>query len=170
MSHASLSTPFGILSVFAEDGALVALEWGEAPEYGTVEPLLRAALDQLDAYFEARLHRFDLPLRPRGTPYQQRVWMRLAAIPWGETATYGQLARELATGSRAVAAACAANPLPILIPCHRVVGAAGSLGGYSGGDGIETKRALLRLENASWSGARSRVASITDPPLLEIIG
>jgi methylated-DNA-[protein]-cysteine S-methyltransferase len=147
MSHATLRTPFGELSLFEHDGAVIALEWGRAPP-GTETSLLREALAQLDAYFDGRVRVFSLPMRPAGTAFQQQVWQRLQAIPYGVTQSYGELAAELATSPRALARACATNPLPILVPCHRVISASGRLGGYSGGDGAATKLALLRLENA----------------------
>ena len=156
MPHVTLKSSFGPLTVFEEDGALVALEWGGAPE-GTSTAVLRQALEQLEAYFDGRLRAFSLPLRPGGSPFRQSVWSRLRAIPYGEVATYGALAGDLGTSPRALAQACASNPLPIIVPCHRVVAAAGRLGGYSGGDGTETKEALLRLE-----GARIPVAGERD--------
>jgi methylated-DNA-[protein]-cysteine S-methyltransferase len=88
-------------------------------------------------------------VRLAGGSFRRAVWQRLAAVPWGSTVSYGALAAELRTAPRAIAGACAANPIPIIIPCHRVVAAAGGLGGYSGGDGIATKRALLALEGVS---------------------
>ncbi len=145
MSHTSLNTPLGVLSLFEEAGALVALEWGRAPGKDAT-PLLDDACAQLHAYFEGSLTSFDLSLRPNGTPFQRTVWTALRGIPHGDTVTYGQLAKTLNTGSRAVAGACSRNPIAIIIPCHRVVGANHSLGGYSGGDGPPTKEALLRLE------------------------
>jgi NADPH2:quinone reductase len=147
MPHASLNSAFGRLTVFEEDGSLVAVEWGRAPD-GKLTPLLSKAVQQLEAYFDGRLHHFSLPLRPPGSSFQQRVWSRLRQIPCGKAETYGALARQLATSPRAVARACGANPLPIIVPCHRVVAARGRLGGYSGGDGLDTKLALLRLEGA----------------------
>lgn len=155
MPFVSLLSPFGPLTLFEEEGALVALEWGRAPADGAAEtPLLRAARRQLDGYFDGAVLRFTVPLRPAGTPFQQRVWSRLAAIPYGRTEPYGALARDLGTGPRALAGACGANPLPIVVPCHRVVAAGRALGGYSGFGGIETKRALLRLEGAlGWEAA-----------------
>lgn len=147
MPYICIASPFGQLTVFADAGALVAVEWGRAAEPELDEtPLLRAAREQLDAYFDGTLRRFTLPLAPAGTPFQQRVWSRLQAIPYGACESYGALARKLQTAPRALAGACASNRLPIIIPCHRVIGARGALGGYSGGDGIETKRALLCLE------------------------
>ncbi|WNJ89292.1 methylated-DNA--[protein]-cysteine S-methyltransferase [Bosea sp. 685] len=104
---------------------------------------------QLKAYFEGRLSRFDLPLDPRGTPFQMDVWRALTDIPPGETISYGELARRIGrpTASRAVGAANGANPLPIVIPCHRVIGSNGALTGFGGG--IETKKWLLALERGS---------------------
>ena len=104
------------------------------------------ARTQLDAYFAGRLTRFDLALAPRGTPFQLAVWQALTEIPPGETISYGELARRIGrpSASRAVGAANGANPLPIVVPCHRVIGAGGALTGFAGG--IETKRFLLALE------------------------
>lgn len=142
---ASLNGPAGWVTVFVESGAVVALEWDRAGETAPGEGL-DAAVAELLRYFDGEPAGFTVPLRPAGGAFRQRVWRRLAAIPWGATASYGALAAELGTAPRAIAGACAKNPIPIIIPCHRVVAASGGLGGYSGGDGIETKRALLALE------------------------
>lgn len=109
----------------------------------------RQVAAQLGAYFAGRLDRFDLELSPEGTPFQKRVWKQLAKIPYGETISYGQLARRIRqpTASRAVGAANGANPLPIVLPCHRVIGSSGKLVGYGGG--LSIKRQLLRLEGAA---------------------
>jgi methylated-DNA-[protein]-cysteine S-methyltransferase len=103
-------------------------------------------IDQLDAYFAGELTEFDLPLAPNGTPFQLTVWQALETIPYGETISYGELANEIGrpTASRAVGAANGRNPLPIVIPCHRVIGQDGSLTGYGGG--LRFKKALLALE------------------------
>ena len=101
--------------------------------------------DQLHAYLDGERTAFDLPFRPNGSAYQRRVWDALRAIPYGETRTYAELASEAGGSARSVGGANRRNPLPILIPCHRVV-AAGGVGGYSGGDGLDTKRYLLALE------------------------
>ena len=105
-----------------------------------------AAVAQLGEYFAGRRVRFDLPLAPRGTEFQRRVWHALRQIPYGETISYGELARRIGkpSASRAVGLANGANPLPILIPCHRVIGADGSLTGFGGG--LPIKRKLLALE------------------------
>ena len=145
MPHVSLIGPFGPLTVFAGADAIVALEWGRAGGSGA-SPLLAEARAQLAAYFDGRLKRFDLPLRPDGTLFQRRVWSELERIPYGQIRTYGELARATASAARAVGGACGRNPIPIIVPCHRVVGVGGHMTGYSGGAGIETKRALLKLE------------------------
>jgi methylated-DNA-[protein]-cysteine S-methyltransferase len=111
------------------------------------DPLLAEAARQLTAYFARDLKEFELPLRPDGTPFQLRVWEQLRAIPYGETTSYGEIARRLDMNpgaSRAVGAANGRNPIGIVIPCHRVVGAGGLLSGYAGG--VERKQALLDLE------------------------
>jgi len=108
--------------------------------------VLDEARAQLEAYFAGRLRQFSLPLDLRGSPFQVQVWRRLADIPYGETITYGELARALGKpgGMRAVGAASGANPLPIVLPCHRVVASGGKLGGFGGG--LDAKRTLLVLE------------------------
>ena len=108
-------------------------------------PLLRRACEQLHAYFDGELTEFDLPLAPTGTAYQQRVWQALCAIPYGATRSYLDIAHAAGGSPRSVGQANANNPIPIIIPCHRVV-ATTHLGGYSGGDGLATKRWLLALE------------------------
>jgi methylated-DNA-[protein]-cysteine S-methyltransferase len=151
MAYATFQSPFGPLTLFADDGWLVALEWGTgrhpADTTGSiVDPLLKQAIGHLDRYFEGVPLPDHLPLRPAGTAYQTVVWRAIAAIPFAATRSYGELAHQLSTGPRAIARACASNPLPLLIPCHRVVAAGGRLGGYSTGDGVATKQALLDLE------------------------
>lgn len=115
---------------------------------GTDLPVLRATATQLDEYFHAGRRAFDLPLTPAGTPFQQQVWMQLRAIPYGVTRSYGELAEAAggANKSRAVGAANGRNPITIIVPCHRVIGADGSLTGYA--SGVERKQALLALEGA----------------------
>jgi methylated-DNA-[protein]-cysteine S-methyltransferase len=111
------------------------------------DPLLLSVVEQLAAYFSRDLKEFDLPLAPRGTAFQQRVWEQLRGIGYGETASYGEIARRLGmtnAASRAVGLANGRNPIPIVIPCHRVIGADGTLTGYAGG--LERKQVLLGLE------------------------
>jgi methylated-DNA-[protein]-cysteine S-methyltransferase len=144
MPQLSLHSPLGDMTVSEEEGVIVALDWGWGRDQRETA-LLRETRRQLYAYFDRELTTFDLPLAPHGTAFQQRVWEALRAIPYGETRSYGDLAVSLGSAPRAVGQANAANPIPIIIPCHRVV-ASNGLGGYSGGEGIATKRALLDLE------------------------
>ncbi|MDE2458268.1 MAG: methylated-DNA--[protein]-cysteine S-methyltransferase [Rhodospirillales bacterium] len=146
MAVLSMHSPVGDLTLFAEDDAIVALEWG----WGSLQdpsPLLHRAKAALDAYFDGEaLLPTDLPLNPMGTPYRRKVWAALRTIPHGQTRSYAALAREAGGSARSIGGANAANPIPILIPCHRVLASAG-IGGYSGGDGLATKRLLLALES-----------------------
>ncbi len=144
MPQLSFHTPVGALTLSEEDGAIVALDWGFGRDQ-TQTPLLQRGRDQLHAYFDGELTAFDLPLAPRGSPYRQRVWQALRDIAFGQTASYAAIAARVGGSARSVGGANGANPIPILIPCHRVVGTNGP-GGYSGGDGLETKQQLLALE------------------------
>lgn len=119
---------------------------GELPAPHDDDPLLRGAARQLQRYFAGTLTRFDLPLDLPGTPFQRSVWQALLRIPAGRTCGYGELARAIGkpTAARAVGAAVGRNPLSLVVPCHRVLGAGGALTGYAGG--VERKRALLELE------------------------
>ena len=147
MSYLTCSSPLGHLTLFEDDGALVSFDWG-AVEGGEETPLLKEAVRQLDAYFDGDLKNFDLPLRPEGTAFQKKLWKALEAIPYGETLTYGQLASRIDSGPRAIGGACGRNPIPVIIPCHRVLATGGKMGGYSGEGGLDTKNFLLRLEGA----------------------
>ena len=129
---------------------MVALDWGWGRDQAET-PLLLRARDQVQEYLDGERTSFDLPLAPGGTPYRRKVWAALLAIPYGETRTYLDVAGTAGGVARSVGQANGCNPLPILIPCHRVVAAAG-LGGYTGGDGIETKRFLLALEARTLAG------------------
>lgn len=149
-----ISGPLGKLTLLADDGALLAilLPTGMTQAQSLLRqakycptPLLTEAAGQLGAYFAGRLREFSLPLAPQGTPFQQRVWQELGRIPYGQTISYGELARRVGCrAARAVGQANGRNPLPIVIPCHRVIAADGTLGGYSGG--TDVKRTLLELE------------------------
>lgn len=147
IGHLSLHSPVGDLTLHEAAGALVSLDWGWVPD-GEASPLLARAKAQIEAYFDGELTQFDLPLAPEGTAFQRKVWTEISRIPYGKTTPYGEIARALASHARAVGAACGRNPLPILIPCHRVTAADGALIGYSGDGGTATKAALLRLEGA----------------------
>jgi methylated-DNA-[protein]-cysteine S-methyltransferase len=140
----AVSTPFGPVTLVERDGLLVGLDWQADPGEGS--PLLEEAAAQLSAYFDRRLTRFDLPF-DWGTGLNAAVRRAMAAIPMGETRTYGQIARVVGAPAQAVGQACGANPLPILIPCHRVTGT-DWFGGFSAPGGVETKAALLRHEGA----------------------
>lgn len=142
-------TRTGPVAVRATADAVVGIGWvGSAQGSHDETPLLAEARRQILDYFAGRLRRFDLPLAPAGTVFQRAVWAAMCAIPYGAVRTYGDIARDLDGTARAVGTACGRNPIPIVIPCHRVVGGNGRLTGFSGGDGVETKRALLQLEGA----------------------
>jgi methylated-DNA-[protein]-cysteine S-methyltransferase len=147
MAEASLNTPLGPVTLVAQDGRLTALHWRAG---GTDdEPMLRRGLDWLTAYFDGDGGALpcDLAL-DWGMGLHEKVRRAMSAIPLGETRSYGEIARDLGVPAQAVGQACGANPLPILIPCHRVLGATG-LGGFSAKGGVETKVWLLRHEGAA---------------------
>lgn len=149
----ALDTPIGILRLVSNGSHLVKIEFedrhqpGEAAE-NTCNGVLASTKTQLRQYFAGQRQEFDLPLAPAGTPFQREVWQALAQIPWGELRSYADIARaiERPKAVRAVGAANGRNPLPIVIPCHRVVGSDGSLTGFAGG--LDMKRALLELEGS----------------------
>ena len=149
MTETVVSTPVGFLSLREDAGALVEVRWrrtrtrSDKPD----SPVLARARRWIEDYFAGRFRPVDFPLRPGGTPHQHKVWDALARIAPGNTASYGDVAGALGTSPRVVGNACAANPLPVVVPCHRVLAAAGGLGGYSGGNGVATKRALLDHEH-----------------------
>ena len=143
----AIDSPVGRLTVSATEDAVVAIAWADDP-HGEPIGLLVEAARQLDAYFARRLNCFDLPLMPAGSTFEQRVWEAMRQIPHGETRSYGELAMEVGSAPRAIGRACGRNPIPIVIPCHRVLARNGP-GGYSGGTGLATKHALLALEGAA---------------------
>jgi len=159
-THTVIDSVVGTLTLVAEEGAIVGLYMdlqrhrpdddalGEPDPRGREAEPFKAAADQLDAYFAGELTHFDLPLAPRGSEFQQRVWAALQEIPYGRTESYGELAGRIGSpgGARAVGLANGKNPIGIIIPCHRVVGADGSLTGYGGG--LDRKKQLLDLELA----------------------
>ena len=146
--HTTFKSPIGPLTVRAENGTItgVWMEDDDLPEHIDETPPLDEARRQLDAYFAGELREFDLPLAPAGSEFQLGVWRELAKIPYGETISYGELAARVGdpTKARAVGAANGRNPLPVIVPCHRVIGADGSLTGFGGG--LDRKRRLLELE------------------------
>ena len=146
MPSRSLETPTGTFSLWEEDGAITRANWGPAED--AVSDLLDEAASQIEAYFNGTRTEFELPLKLKGSPLQQEVCKAMLAIPFGETRTYGDLARDLGVPAQAIGQACGGNPIALIIPCHRVLGAA-SLGGFSGKFGIETKVELLKHEGAA---------------------
>ena len=146
MPQLSVDSPVGSLTLTEEDGAITGLTWGRGKADDT--PLLREAAAQLETYFAGERTEFDLPLRVDGSPLQREVCAAMLRIPYGYTRTYGEIAKELDVPAQAVGQACGGNPIAIVIPCHRVLGA-DSLGGFSGAYGIESKVALLRHEGAA---------------------
>ncbi len=157
MPHAftTMASPVGQLTLVASDAGLVAILWeNDRPGRVTLgetiandrHPVLAQTRRQLGEYFDGRLRSFDIPLDFQGPEFHQRVWQALLTIPFGETRSYGQIARQLGQpgASRAVGAANGRNPISIVAPCHRVIGADGSLTGFAGG--LEAKRFLLALE------------------------
>ena len=151
--YSQLQTPVGALLLVAKDGGLREINFPKNgrptapdPEWRKDDSALGEPIRQILAYFAGDLEDFDLPLAPEGTPFQQSVWKELCAIPYGETISYGELARRIGNpkASRAVGLANGSNPIPIIIPCHRVVGSDGKLTGYGGG--LPIKEKLLALE------------------------
>ncbi len=158
--YSRIESPVGELLLVADDAALRVIEFRNPRHPIKASPqwregdnaVMREAARQLAAYFRNALRHFDLPLAPQGTAFQQSVWRTLAGIPYGDTISYGELARRVGkpTAMRAVGAANGRNPLPIVLPCHRVIGADGSLTGFGGG--LPTKQFLLTLEGALPAG------------------
>ncbi len=151
------STTVGHIGIEAVDGRITRLYLpgetgkGRYPQHKTAEPILKEAFAQIDAYLAGRLKAFDLPLDTGGTAFQRKVWDALCAIPYGEAASYADIARVVGCpkGPRAVGMANHANPIALIIPCHRVIATGGGLGGYGGG--LPLKRKLLKLEGIHFS-------------------
>ncbi len=161
---ATIDSPIGVLTLTSEEGALTGIQMHQQRHLKAVPAGYRrdaaglaCAIEQLNAYFAGELHDFDLPRTMRGTEFQQRVWGGLCEIPYGETISYGELARWVGSpkASRAVGLANGRNPVAIVVPCHRVIGADGSLTGYGGG--LERKVWLLEHEAAGKPGAQGRL-------------
>lgn len=148
MSQLSVHSPVGDLTISEEDGKIVSLDWGWSP-FQQENEILSKAKNLLEQYFDGENPKFDLPLNPHGTEFQKNVWKIMCEIPYGSILTYGEISNRLNSHARAVGMACGRNPIPIIIPCHRVVGQNGKLTGFSGGEGVETKRYLLELEEAT---------------------
>lgn len=145
-----VASPLGGLALTATDEAITILNWTEAPA-NVGDPnhqILRQAARELAAFFADPATTFTVPTSPSGSAFEQAVWREMCAIPSGQTRSYGDLAAATGRPARSVGGACGANPIPVIIPCHRVVGADGGLVGYSGKGGTETKRWLLQYEGA----------------------
>lgn len=148
MPRLSLDSPIGRLTLCEEEGFITGLIWGgKATDPGEPTPLLLRAERELTAYFAGRCHEFDLPVKPRGSAAERVVWQAMAEIPYGQTKTYGEIAKATGITAREVGQACGRNPIPIFLPCHRVV-AANGLGGFSAPGGVAWKGQLLVLERA----------------------
>jgi|ERR1700733_2823199 len=149
------NSPVGILKVFATDTALIAITWQQqfldkqllAATHSIHHPIVRTAQQQIEEYFDKKRSSFDLPIAYQGTAFQQKVWQALQQIGHGTTHSYAQIAHKIGNPKavRAVGTAIGANPLPIVIPCHRVIGSNGGLCGFAGG--LNTKKLLLQLES-----------------------
>jgi len=153
-THFILDSPLGILAIGTEDGALVTIEYKQEKKSvsASQDNLFEQLRRQLAFYFKNPKHQFDVRIKLHGTAFQQRVWREMQKIPVGETRTYGEVAKKLNSSPRAVGNACRANPLPIVIPCHRIVSKVG-LGGYDGetaGRNIKIKTWLLQHEGVSF--------------------
>lgn len=146
MPQLTTDSPIGHLTLTEEDGAITRLTWDDTGSDTT--PLLVRAATQLAEYFDGKRTAFDLPLTPKATASQQRFLDALIEIPFGETKTYGEMAAALGISAQAAGQACGANPIAVIIPCHRVTGT-GNLGGFSAPGGIEKKVALLKHEGAA---------------------
>lgn len=144
-SATSIESPIGWLTIITTDNSVLSVSWARQAD-GEQTPLLAEAVSQLQAYFAGELTAFDLPLKPEGSDFRKRVWQAMDTIPYSQTRTYGWLSQQVRTAPRAIGGACGANPIPIILPCHRVVGANGQLTGYSGGKGVDTKLWLLSHE------------------------
>jgi methylated-DNA-[protein]-cysteine S-methyltransferase len=150
-SFRSVPSPFGDLTLVADTAGLTDLILDDPtlpPDAVEGGPIVDAAADQVTAWFAGLRMSFDLPLAPAGTDFQQAVWRALCNVPFGTTATYADIAKSIGQpmATRAVGAANGRNPIPIIIPCHRIVGSSGALTGYSATGGLETKRRLLDHE------------------------
>ena len=144
-----IQSPIGVITIELIDDVLTYVNFGkigEATPGGPSRGVAAEAARQLKAYFAGKLQEFDLPLHAEGTPFRKKVWQALYEVPYGQTRSYGEIARTVDSAPRAVGGACGANPIAVIIPCHRIVGANGWVGGFSGGNGCATKSQLLELE------------------------
>jgi len=145
---ATIDTPVGPVRITVAGGVIAAVDHvqDQSDEAPPADKLLRKAIRQIEEYFAGKRRRFDLPMAPAASPFQARVRQAVIDIPYGEAASYGGVAHVLNSGPRAVGQACGRNDLVLLVPCHRVIGAGGTLGGYGSTSGLERKRRLLAFE------------------------
>jgi methylated-DNA-[protein]-cysteine S-methyltransferase len=152
ISRRSFPSPFGFITITAEDEKITAVELCKKVNSVGSAKVLDDAAEQINLYLKAELPSFSLPLKVSGTPFQVAVWKAITKVPFGKTVSYGQIAAAIGKpqAARAVGAAVGANPTPLLVGCHRVLGSSGSITGYSGGQGIKTKKLLLDHEGISY--------------------
>jgi methylated-DNA-[protein]-cysteine S-methyltransferase len=153
ISRRSFPTPFGFITLIAEAEKITSVELCKKANSLGSSKVLDDAAKQIDLYLKGSLSRFSLPLKVSGTPFQLAVWKAIAKVPFGKTISYGEIAASIGKplAARAVGAAVGANPTPLLVGCHRVLGSNGSLTGYSGGRGIKTKKLLLDFEGIDYA-------------------
>ena len=147
-SFCTMESPVGLLAIHMTGDAITALDWVNTEDSPPDTPDQIEVTRQIAAYFAGNLQNFTLPLTPEGTVHQKKVWAEMSKIPFGDLRTYGDLAQTISSGAQAVGNACSKNPIPIIVPCHRIIAAGGGIGGYSGRGGIVTKQILLTLEGA----------------------
>ncbi len=152
ISRRSFPTPFGYVTITAEGEKVTNVELCKKANSLGSSRILQDAAKQIDSYLKGSQPKFNLPLKVSGTPFQLAVWKAIAKVPFGKTVSYGEIAKAIGKplASRAVGAAVGANPTPLLVGCHRVLGSNGSLTGYSGGQGIKTKKLLLDHEGIEY--------------------
>jgi methylated-DNA-[protein]-cysteine S-methyltransferase len=152
ISRRSFPSPFGFITITAEEEKITSVELCKKANSVGSSKVLEDAAKQLDLYLKGKLPKFSLQLKVSGTPFQLAVWKAIAKVPFGKTISYGEIAKAIGKtqAARAVGAAVGANPTPLLVGCHRVLGSNGSLTGYSGGQGIKTKKLLLDYEGIDY--------------------
>jgi methylated-DNA-[protein]-cysteine S-methyltransferase len=148
----SFESPIGAITIESENEKITRLTIGETKPHVGSSQILGEAKRQLNAYFAGKLTAFDLPVQLEGTEFQKAVWKQIAKVGFGKTTSYAKIAEKLGKplASRAVGGAVGANPVPLIVGCHRVLGASGNITGYSGGEGLPTKRLLLQLESIDY--------------------
>ena len=144
-----MNSPFGPITLFSTNDELISIAFCNTKS-SMPNKILNEASSQINAYFNGRLSYFDLPIKTTGTAFQKKVWKQLIHIPYGKTLSYKQIANNLKSSPRAVGQACGKNPIPIIIPCHRVLGSKNKIGGFSFANGTQTKLSLLKIEKINF--------------------